>query len=259
MSEDSMKIFILPFGTLSLPQSILYGDDYPSDQNGISPLYGVVIQHPEGIILFDTGFMLDEGLEYINSSILHFTEKDMIGNRFTSIGLSLDDVKYLVISHLHSDHCGNIHRFKNAEVFVNKGDFVHTMVNYGLNTPKLMPHQYIETWVRNQPKWNLVETKETELLPGVTMYAFGAGHTYGMLMLKVKTKKSGTILMVQDLIYSQELFDKHKLPGIIYDEEGYYNTLEQIKEMAKRENATIWFGHDINQLKSLRIAPDYYE
>ncbi len=254
---NTLKVYILPFGTLDIPESLLYGDDFPSDKIAISPMYGVVIDHPNGKILFDTGLILDEGP--VGIDIAHFTEEDIIVNRFKSIGISMDEVKYVVISHLHSDHCGNLHRFENAEIYVNKADFVQTLVNYGLNTPKIMSQEYVETWVRHKPQWRLVESKETELLSGVTMYSFGAGHTYGMLMLKVKTKNAGTIFLVSDLIYSQELCNKHKLPGIVYDEAGYYEAVAEIKEMAKKENASIWFGHDIKQLRTLKIAPEYYE
>jgi glyoxylase-like metal-dependent hydrolase (beta-lactamase superfamily II) len=80
-----------------------------------------------------------------------------------------------------------------------------------------------------------------------------------MLMLRVKTQKSGTIFMVQDLVYSEELYHKHKLPGIVYDEAGYYDAVARIKLMAKEEKAVVWYGHDIRQLNSLRTVPGFYE
>jgi glyoxylase-like metal-dependent hydrolase (beta-lactamase superfamily II) len=254
-----MKIHLLSFGTLSIPQSILYGDDFPSDQNGISPMYGVLIDHPDGKILYDTGLMLDDGgLAYTRTDHLQFTDEDIIGNRLQSIGLTPEDIDYVVISHLHLDHCGNIYKFKNAEILVNKDDFVNTMVNYGLCTPKLMPPEYIQTWVAHKPKWKLIEAPETTLVPGVTIYTFGPGHTFGMLMLRVETEENGVLFLVQDLIYSKELLNKRKLPGIVLDEEGYFRAIERIKEMAAAENATIWFGHDIEQFSSLVHAPDGY-
>jgi glyoxylase-like metal-dependent hydrolase (beta-lactamase superfamily II) len=256
-----MKIHLLPFGTLSIPQSILYGDDFPSDKNGVSPMYGVLIDHPEGKILYDTGLWLDrDALAYTNTQHLSFTEEDLLENRLSSIGLTPDDIDYVVISHLHCDHCGNIHKFKNAEILVNREDFTNTLINYGLCTPKLMPPQYVQAWVAAKPKWRLIDAWETGLLPGVTVYAFGQGHTFGMLMLKVDTGKNGAVYMVQDLIYSKELMNKHKLPGIIHNEAGYYEAVAKIKDMAAKDSAAIWFGHDIEQFSAMKHVPDgYYE
>jgi hypothetical protein len=35
--------------------------------------------------------------------------------------------------------------------------------------------------------------------------------------------------------------------------------LARLKEMAKKDKAEIWFGHDIDQFNTLRQAPDFYE
>jgi glyoxylase-like metal-dependent hydrolase (beta-lactamase superfamily II) len=189
---------------------------------------------------------------------LHFTSDDIIDNRLQSIGLTPEDIDYVVLSHLHEDHCGNIHKFKNAEILVQKDEFVGTIVNYGLCTPKLMPPEYVQTWVAHKPKWRLIEALETPIVPGVTARAFGRGHNFGMLMLRVETEENGVLFLVQDLIYSKELLNKRKLPGIVLDEEGYFRAIEQIKELAAAENATIWFGHDIEQFNTQVHAPDGY-
>jgi glyoxylase-like metal-dependent hydrolase (beta-lactamase superfamily II) len=256
-----MKIYILPFGTLTLPQSLLYGDDFPSDQMGTSPMYGVLIDHPEGRILYDTGLLLDDGgLDMISRNSLNFSEDDLLVNRLKSIGFTADDINYVVISHLHCDHCGNLHKFPNAEVLVNKNDFEETLIKYGLGNHKLMPPGYIQKWVEIKPRWKLVDDPVTELVPGVKIFTFGRGHTFGMLMLRVETAKNGIIYMVQDLIYSKELFGKHKLPGIVLDGEGYYAAVERIKAMSAEDRAAVWFGHDIEQVTDLMKVPNgYYE
>jgi glyoxylase-like metal-dependent hydrolase (beta-lactamase superfamily II) len=254
-----MKIYVLSFGKLFIPQAALYGDDFPSDKKVAAPMYGVLIDHPDGKILFDTGFVLDGGLEKLYQHTIEFSEEDIIDNRLKSIGLSPEDINYVVISHLHADHCGNIHKFKNAEILVNKEDFVNVMANYGLNKLEWLTNDYIELWARNKPRWRLIEDSKVELLKDVTLYTFGLGHTYGMSMLKVKTEKSGTIITASDLIYSKELLNKHKLPGVYLDEPGYFASLAQLKEMAQKEIAAIWFGHDIEQFNTLKQAPSFYE
>jgi glyoxylase-like metal-dependent hydrolase (beta-lactamase superfamily II) len=91
-------------------------------------MYGVLIDHPDGKLLFDTGFVLDGGLEKLYRHTVEFSEEDIIDNRLKSIGLSPDDINYVVISHLHADHCGKIHKFKTRKILVNKENFVNVMV-----------------------------------------------------------------------------------------------------------------------------------
>jgi glyoxylase-like metal-dependent hydrolase (beta-lactamase superfamily II) len=51
-----------------------------------------------------------------------------------------------------------------------------------------------------------------------------------------------------------------KLPGMIQDKEAYLETIAYIVELAKKENAEIWFGHDLEQYQTLvKANKGYYE
>lgn len=45
--------------------------------------------------------------------------------------------------------------------------------------------------------------------------------------------------------------DKRELlPGVVFDEKGYLDSIVKINEIQKEENLQIWFGHDIEQFAS---------
>lgn len=258
-----MKIHVLKLGALDMPMNILYGSDYPEDQSLYCPMYALAIETEIGVILFDTGVNTDPG--YIETYIAcgnHFDlPEDALINQLNHIGIRPDDVKYIVLSHLHYDHAGNITRFPNAQVLVSRKEFYEVMAAYGRGESDLLiPAAYVELWAHSKVNWLLVGEQEVELCPGIKVYNFGAGHSFGMLSVLIESKELGNILAVSDMAYTQKSFDELITPGILLDEEGYVNGLKQAGKIAKLNQATIWCGHDPDLFTSLRWAPQgFYE
>jgi glyoxylase-like metal-dependent hydrolase (beta-lactamase superfamily II) len=80
------------------------------------PAMVAVIRHPEaGVILFDTGY----GKPLVNATSLparlyrallpfRFKEEDSIPYHLWSLGLSLDNISTIFLSHFHPDHIGSL-------------------------------------------------------------------------------------------------------------------------------------------------------
>jgi glyoxylase-like metal-dependent hydrolase (beta-lactamase superfamily II) len=99
------------------------------------PIYVWVIEHPEGIILVDCGetsHITDS--DYANCDRLtHFTyrrllkfrveEHEEIGPQLTQLGINPNDVRWLILTHLHSDQVGGLPYFPRARIMVSRQDF----------------------------------------------------------------------------------------------------------------------------------------
>ena len=67
-------------------------------------------------------------------------------------------------------------------------------------------------------------------------------------------------MLVADAAYSAVHYGPPaQMAGVCCDEEGYFAALEKIRAYAKEQDAEVLFGHDMQQFKSLKKIPDYYE
>jgi glyoxylase-like metal-dependent hydrolase (beta-lactamase superfamily II) len=99
------------------------------------PIYTWVIEHPEGVIVVDTGetsqtsdpayFDCDLVTAWIYRNNLRFvvSSVDEIGNQLPTLGIDPMDVRWVVQTHLHSDHMGGLAAFPNATVYVPREDY----------------------------------------------------------------------------------------------------------------------------------------
>jgi glyoxylase-like metal-dependent hydrolase (beta-lactamase superfamily II) len=87
-----------------------------------------VIKHPKGNVLFDTGNndKIIKDPSYWGASFTALkpvnTPDVAIDVQLQKIGLKPDDIKYVVPSHLHLDHGGNVGKFPNSTIVVQRDE-----------------------------------------------------------------------------------------------------------------------------------------
>ena len=271
-----MKLYILDNGWETLDKSFFVAganagvdsNKNPTNQWVDIPIQAYLIKHEDGYILFDTGCDPDWKTNWPafipEQSPYYATEDQLFMNRLKQLGVSASDIKYVVISHLHVDHAGNLYQFKNAEVFVNENEFLYTLKGYvtGRDMDVHVPVD-IQRFIDAKLNWHLLpnEVKEYPLAAGVTLLNFGSGHSFGMVGMKVELKKAGNFLIVADAIYFEEnIKPEIKVPGILYDSLGYKKTAEYIVAYAKANNCKILYGHDMAQFKTMVTSQNgFYE
>ena len=99
----------LTSGSFVVDKGTLNNRDWGVPYEHPNPMY--VMEHPKGIVLFDTG-MNHRGLgnpkewwgETISGLEMRVKEKDCLPAQLASIGMKPQDVRYVVMSHLHIDH-----------------------------------------------------------------------------------------------------------------------------------------------------------
>ena len=97
------------------------------------PIHTWVIEHPEGVIVVDTGETVratrpgyhEGGDALFYGSFLRFalTQEDEIGVQLQGLGIPPSEVRWVIQTHLHGDHMGGMGYFENAEFFVNSADY----------------------------------------------------------------------------------------------------------------------------------------
>ncbi len=263
-----MKLHVMHHGKMWLDKSnVVAGSRLATDDNRNPPaewtsipVTSFLVEHPDGLVLFDTGcdpLGMSEHWPERSKQVSPFEadENGTVGERLAQLGFRPEDVKYLVMSHLHTDHAGCMALFREAEVFVHDDELTQVMRMYALREerPAYSPTD-IEAMLAARLHWHPIEPEEREypLLDGVTIVNFGSGHTFGMLGLLVELPGSGSFLLVSDALYTQENAGPPiQFSGLVYDSLGYLATAKFIMKYAKSHNARIVFGHDSAQTAAL--------
>jgi N-acyl homoserine lactone hydrolase len=76
--------------------------------------------------------------------------------------------------------------------------------------------------------------------------------------LIIKLPKSGTFVLPADAADMEEILDEGLLPGVVWNAESAMRAIRKVQHL-RREGAFVVMGHDPEQFKTLKFAPDYYD
>ena len=127
--EDAMpngtatKMWALPNATLTVPQSLLAHGGANDLVEIPCPAY--LIEHPKGLVLFDTGChpaAADDPVghwgPFAEALQINYPKELLLDRQIQALGYKMDDIKYVIVSHLHLDHTGYLHAFPNAKFLI---------------------------------------------------------------------------------------------------------------------------------------------
>ena len=105
-----MRVFLLDGGTMMIDRSqLLWNVDC-----GVRlrfPVYSVLVEHDDGLFLFDTGYDLEHVRRVFPKEEPQQSEAQGIVQQLALCGFAPGDVSYVVNSHLHFDHVGGNRHF----------------------------------------------------------------------------------------------------------------------------------------------------
>ncbi|MDR3225110.1 MAG: MBL fold metallo-hydrolase [Clostridiales Family XIII bacterium] len=261
-----IKAYILEHGYGQfIPRYLMFGGEKVINDFVTYPSYTVLVEHPDGLLLYDASTNLDAYManwEWANTGVWIEEPGKGLFVQLRKLGYEPPDLKYVVVSHLHPDHNGIVHLCENAEILVPETDFTYRAKSYLLRCDRF-PHE-VEFWAHcNTINWRLLTDYKTELLDGVTIYNYGEGHAGGILTMLLELEGDGNKLVVSDAVFSQanlESAAQGVYPGYTQRPEGYFEAVKDIKRIADEKNAEIWFGHDNDQFAAMRKSPEkHYE
>lgn len=267
MSAD-IRLSIMPTGTMHADQTWLLLNpggmatrqekDKAATWAGV-PTHCVYIEHPDGKLIWDAGVPRNWEEHWAPTGFQDFfpvdevTEDMWLDSRLRQLGLEAGDLDYLLLSHLHFDHAGQANLWKNTDTKIICSKDEHDGA-FGYEGYSLGAH--IKSDYEDLP-FQTIEG-DTEILPGITLLQT-PGHTWGTMSLQVDLKDEGTMIFTSDAIYLKENFGPPAVgAGIVFDTRKWFGSVEKIRGIAEKTDATVVFGHSEDQIKTLKTLPDFY-
>jgi N-acyl homoserine lactone hydrolase len=224
-----------------------------------SPVLVYFIKADEGNILFDAGCDPDiirdarkawgNAAEYLSISMK--PEGD-VREYLRALKLSVEDVHYIVLSHLHIDHAGALRFFPHSRILVQKDEyrFAHHPPSWAAVNYRQADFDYPDL------KWQLIDG-DYRLFEGATAI-LSQGHSPGTQALVVNLPETGTVVLAGDSIPLQRNLEKGVLPGIVWDSDLAMKSIQRLKVIAEERKGTIFPGHDAEFFRQQKKFPDFY-
>lgn len=230
-----MRLYLLRLGTIAGLEA---------------PVPGYLIRTDEGVnVLVDTGAPVDPS----PGARIRVDAGQEVVTTLASLGLTADDISYVVCSHLDPDHSGFHASFPGAEFVIQREHY--ELARSGTD-PRFAATRAL--WDLPQLNYRTVEG-DTELLPGIELLESG-GHVPGHQSVLVRLPETGPVLLAVDAIPMAIAMDPDDRPVFPFDqdEKAVRESTRKLIGVAFDENALIVHGHDAKQWESLRVAPEYY-
>jgi N-acyl homoserine lactone hydrolase len=221
------------------------------------PTHCVLVDTPDGKLLWDTSCPRDWEQRWAPTGLQDFfpydevREDEYLDSRLTQLGLQPGDIDYVVLSHLHFDHAGNAELFKSTNAKLVCSD---KEKEFAFGFEGAFKGAHLKADYENL-EFETV-SGDTEFLPGVTLLQT-PGHTPGCMSMQVDLPETGTMIFTSDAVYMGESYGPPATPAAIVNNlEQFYTSVEKLRGIAERTNATMVFGHDPDQIHKLRKAPE---
>ena len=272
-SPAGMRLYVLNTGSLSLGKGALQ-NLAPMEPQIRIPVAMFVIKHPKGNVLFDTGnndkIIKDPSYWGPNFATLKpvNTPDISIESQLARIDMKPDDITYVVVSHMHLDHGGNVGKFPNSTLVIQRDEIEYAMFPDEPFAGAFIPGDVAE--LRSgvgEKKPNalpmlILEKSDLDIFgDGSIVVKRARGHTKGGQMLVVRLPNTGPVILTGDAAYFRENVTKSIPPNIAlaYDPAGIMRGYEWIRYMMASEGADFFTSHDPDMFKAYKKAPEYYD
>jgi len=116
------RVSLLDGGSLAIDGYKVYWNRGPSGDVRF-PVYSVLVDHEDGLFIYDTGFDLLHMQTYVPGDQPLQTPDQTLPAQLAKLGLTPSDVTHVLSSHLHIDHAGGHEFFLGALVYVHEAEY----------------------------------------------------------------------------------------------------------------------------------------
>lgn len=256
-----MKLYALHCGGEEVDLCEFDPFDSRRGTKAISPFFAYLIDHPRGTVLFDTGANLSFALDPIKrygalaaGFAIQMTHADHVVARISELGFAPEEVNYIVLSHLHYDHAGNLADFPCSKVLVQTSELV-----FAHWPPVYQRATYLQRDFASGIDWVELDGECDVFGDGRIVTFPTPGHTPGhqSMMVQLDTK---TLILVGDAAYQPDKMAARRLPALVWNPDAMVASWRKIEAWERKYGAELIFTHDLGFAKKTKVAPgEWYE
>ena len=247
------RIVLLTLGWEDLPKSVsVHGA--PDDIRLREPVPGVLLQTDGGWVLLDTGFntalIRDPHLRRRYYPSVEYQPilpgpGEPIEESLADIGIDVDDIRVVAVSHLHTDHAGGLKLFAGkVPVHAQRRE-----VEYGLaNHPEPERHAIFRVDFDDPSiDWQLGDG-EADIAPGITAvptYGHTPGHQSVLVELDESVGGGGYVFAFDAADLTENIDHELAIGGFIdVDPADTVEPIRRLKRLAEEKGYPLIPGHD---------------
>lgn len=233
------------------------------------PILAWLIEHPEGLIVVDTGETARTAQKgyfpiwhpYYRLGVREWVAPEQeIGPQIQRLGFSPDDVRWVVLTHLHTDHAGGLAHFPHSEFLVTRTELDEACGTLG-KLRGYLPHRWPE-WFSPTP----VDFTDTPFGPisatrrltsaGDVVLLSTPGHTAGHMSVAIDLDEQ-LVILAGDASYTQQLMLDGTADGVTNNPTTANATLTALGTLAHSRPTVYLPSHDPdseNRLTAMQLA-----
>jgi|CXWL01.1.fsa_nt_gi glyoxylase-like metal-dependent hydrolase (beta-lactamase superfamily II) len=259
-AAPDIQLYALDCGRANFSDIGVFADD--GSLNGqtrelIVPCY--LIRHPNGDLLWDTG--LPEALADLPNGLTPdgfpatLSVPTRLSAQLAQLNLTPADIEYVSVSHMHSDHSGNLNMFAASNWIVDEDE------RAAMFSAEARAGQ-------DFANYSQLENANTTLIEGmadVEHDVFGdgtvtilqmPGHTPGHTILRVNLANAGPVLITGDMYHLAESRERRLVPGFNFDRGQTLVAMDRIDELQAATQARVIREHVPEDFQSLPRFPE---
>jgi 4-pyridoxolactonase len=247
-----MRVYILDGGSLVIDRSqVLWHVDVGTPVR--FPVYSVLIDHPDGLIMYDTGYDLEHVTRVLPFELPQQSAEQTIPAQLKACGFDPEQVGFVINSHFHFDHVGGNRHLVNATTLVSKEELRHAKV------PETFERLGYSDLSFDYPGTRYEHISgDIEIASGVWLYET-PGHTAGHYSLLVEMDDAPDMIFAGDAAYTYENIERTIVGGFHLDPVAAVDSIRRLRRLAATRHGQIYPSHEMAPFLSWQKAPGYYE
>jgi glyoxylase-like metal-dependent hydrolase (beta-lactamase superfamily II) len=233
-----------------------HSDRNPDLEYAEFAVWNLLVDHPEATVLWDTGSHPEAGDGHWPAPLYEAFAHPDAGERdletaLDEVGFGVDDIDCVVQSHLHLDHAGGLYHFEGTDVpvYVHRRELEHAYLSANTTAGG---DAYLAVDFDRDLAWRVVGQRRHQLLDGLELLHV-PGHTPGLLGALVE-REGQNLLVAGDAAFLEENYEEERSMGasLLSDSRAAADSIEFLKDVERRHDARVIYGHDPDQFERLR-------
>ena len=222
------------------------------------PIYAWAIETRDGVVLVDTGETARTGEPgyfprwhpYFRLAVqLDVTQEQEVGPQLNRLGIRPDDVRTVILTHLHTDHAGGLHHFPKSKILVSDEELAIAK-GFAGRLRGYLPNRWPQWFAPKSIVFGASKATQTPLIAGHLVTSDGTvvivptpGHTPGHVSVVV-VDGDVNYFLAGDTTYTQQSLVEEQVDGVSPSEAGSLRTMQRIVRYARSQPMIYLPTHD---------------